>query len=398
MSDLSPRPDPLRSASPRPDVVIIGAGIVGAAVAFFAASAGLSVTVVERGSIASGTTSRCEGNLLVSDKEVGPELELALHSQRIWRGELAEHAARWEFESKGGLVVAATAPGKAALDSLAVHQRGLGIRADDVPDSEALRGIEPYLNPELVGGVFYPDDAQVQPVLAAHHLLRLARDRGARLVTNTEVTGIRIERGRAVGIQTRDGRIDAGAVINCAGPWAGDIAALAGVSVPVLPRRGFVLVTEPVPITVHHKVYAAEYVQNVASSDAGLQVSSVVEGTPSGTILMGASRERVGFDTTFSADAVGRVARGATELFPVLAGVQILRTYSGFRPYCPDHLPVIGEDGRVPGLWHAAGHEGAGIGLSVGTAALIVQALRGEPTDLPLDPFRPERFDRQAAA
>jgi len=86
------------------------------------------------------------------------------------------------------------------------------------------------------------------------------------------------------------------------------------------------------------------------------------------------------------------------ELFPVLAGVQIMRTYSGFRPYCPDHLPVIGEDGRMPGLWHAAGHEGAGIGLSVGTAKLLVQSLRGEPTDLSLEPFRPHRFDERPAA
>lgn len=382
----------------RPDILVVGAGIVGAAVAHFAAAAGFSVTVVERGSIAAGTTSRCEGNLLVSDKEVGPELELALHSQRIWRGELAEHAARWEFESKGGLVVAASTAGKSALDALAEHQRGLGIRAEDVPDVAALHEIEPHLNSAMAGGVFYPDDAQVQPVLAAHHLLRLARDRGARLLTGVTVTGIRTRGGRVVGVDSSAGALDAGAVINCAGPWAGEIAALAGLDLPVLPRRGFVLVTEPVPITVHHKVYAAEYVQNVASSDAGLQVSSVVEGTPSGTILMGASRERVGFDATFSAEAVGRVARGGAELFPVLADVQILRTYSGFRPYCPDHLPVIGPDARLPGMWHAAGHEGAGIGLSVGTAQLIVQALRGEPTDLPLDAFRPERFADAVAA
>ena len=386
------------AAAPRSDVVIVGAGILGAAVAYFAASAGLSVTIVERGSIASGTTSRCEGNLLVSDKEVGPELELSLYSQTLWRGELAEYAADWEFEAKGGLVVSSTGRGKSALDLLVAHQRGLGIRVDDVADSVALREIEPYLNPAMVGGAFYPDDAQVQPVLAAHHLLRLARDRGARLLTHTVVHAIRVASGRVTGLDTAAGRIDAGAVIVCAGPWSGEVAALAGVTVPVLPRRGFVLVSEPLPPTVRHKVYSAEYVENVASSDAGLQVSSVVEGTPSGTILMGASRERVGFDTTFSPEAVGRVARAGIELFPVLADVQIMRTYSGFRPYCPDHLPVIGEDGRMPGLWHAAGHEGAGIGLSVGTAKLLVQSLRGEPTDLSLEPFRPHRFDERPAA
>jgi sarcosine oxidase subunit beta len=388
----------MSTAHDRADVVIVGAGILGAAVAYFAASAGLSVTVVERGSIAAGTTSRCEGNLLVSDKEVGPELELALYSQTLWRGELAEHAADWEFEAKGGLVVSSSSRGKAALDALVAHQRGLGIHVDDVPDTAALHEIEPYLNPAMAGGAFYPDDAQVQPVLAAHHLLRLARKRGARLLTHTTVGAIHVTRGRATGVDTTGGRIDAGAVIICAGPWSGDIAALAGVEVPVLPRRGFVLVTEPVPATVHHKVYSAEYVENVASSDAALQVSSVVEGTPSGTILMGASRERVGFDTSFSPEAVGRVARAGIELFPVLADVQIMRTYSGFRPYCPDHLPVIGEDARVPGLWLAAGHEGAGIGLSVGTAKLLVQSLQGEETDLPLEPFRPHRFEERVLA
>ncbi|MGO4535876.1 NAD(P)/FAD-dependent oxidoreductase [Leifsonia sp. 2MCAF36] len=388
----------MTAATARADVVIVGAGIIGAAVAYYAVSAGLSVLVVERGSIAAGTTSHCEGNLLVSDKEVGPELELALYSQGLWRGELAEHAADWEFEAKGGLVVSSSAPGKQALDALAAHQRSLGIQVDDVPDRAALLALEPHLASGLVGGAFYPEDAQVQPVLAAHHLLRLARDRGARLRTHTTVTGIRLSGGRAIGIETASGPIDAGAVVVCAGPWSAEVAGLAGLSLPVLPRRGFVLVTEPVPVTVHHKVYSAEYVENVASSDARLQVSAVVEGTPSGTILMGASRERVGFDSSFSPEAVGRVARAGLALFPVLADVQILRTYSGFRPYCPDHLPVIGEDGRLPGLWHAAGHEGAGIGLSVGTAKLLVQSLRGETTDLPLEPFLPHRFEERAAA
>ena len=100
--------------------------------------------------------------------------------------------------------------------------------------------------------------------------------------------------------------------------------------------------TEPLPVTVRHKVYAAEYVGDVASSDEALQSSPVVEGTPSGTILIGASRERVGFDRAFSRAAAARLARGAIALFPVLAGVQVMRSYLGFRPYCPDHLPIIG--------------------------------------------------------
>ncbi len=383
---------------PAPDAVIVGAGMLGAAVAYFAAAAGMSVIVVERGSIASGTTSRCEGNLLLSDKEVGPELELAHYSQYVWRGELAEHADLWEFEAKGGLVAAASEAQRAGLDALAEHQRSLGIRAEPVEGPAALREIEPAIAPHLLGGVYYPEDAQVQPVLAAHHLLRLARERGAEVRTHLPVTGIRIVGGRAVGVNTPDGAIDAGAVVVCAGPWSGDVARLAGVDLPIRPRRGFVLVTEPIPVTIRHKVYSAEYVENVASSDSGLQVSPVVEGTPSGTVLIGSSRERVGFDAGFSAEAVGRIASAAARLFPVLADVQVMRTYSGFRPYSPDHLPVIGEDARMPGLWHAAGHEGAGIGLSVGTGRLLVQAMRHATPDVSLLPFRPHRFADADAA
>ncbi|MFB7249263.1 NAD(P)/FAD-dependent oxidoreductase [Microbacterium sp. NPDC056234] len=388
----------MSSSTARADVVIVGAGVVGAATAYFAALAGLSVIVVERGSIASGTSSRCEGNVLVSDKEVGPELELSLYSQRVWREDLAEYADLWEFEAKGGLVVARSASSMRALAELVSHQRTLGIRADMIDDISGVRELEPYINPALAGGAFYPDDAQVQPLLATHQLLRLACEHGAQVRTRTAVYGILTTGGRAEGVETSAGRISAGAVINCAGPWSGELAALAGVHLPVLPRRGFVLVTEPVPVTVHHKVYAAEYVGDVASSDAGLQVSPVVEGTPSGTILMGASRERVGFDRTFSADAVARIAASALGLFPALRDVGVQRAYSGFRPYCPDHLPAIGEDVRMPGLWHAAGHEGAGVGLSVGTGKLLAQSMRGEPTDLDLAPFRPDRLEGVVAA
>ncbi|HWV50019.1 MAG TPA: FAD-dependent oxidoreductase, partial [Microbacterium sp.] len=185
----------MSSSTARADVVIVGAGVVGAATAYFAALAGLSVIVVERGSIASGTSSRCEGNVLVSDKEVGPELELSLYSQRVWREDLAEYADLWEFESKGGLVVARSESSMRALADLVAHQRTLGIRADMIDDIAGVRDLEPYINPALAGGAFYPDDAQVQPLLATHQLLRLAREHGAQVRTRTAVHGIRTAGG-----------------------------------------------------------------------------------------------------------------------------------------------------------------------------------------------------------
>ncbi|PWI45107.1 FAD-binding oxidoreductase [Streptomyces sp. ICBB 8177] len=373
------------------DVVVIGAGAVGAAVAWFAAREGLRVAVVDRGPIAGGTSSAGEGNVLVSDKEPGPELDLALLAQRVWRGDLAEHAALWEFEAKGGLVVAATARSVTALAGLTRRQRAHGVGVTDVPEGE-LTAYEPYLAPELAGGAFYPQDAQVQPMLVVAHLLRLSRRSGATVTTGAEVTGF-LRRGDTVtGVRTTRGDIGAAMVVNAAGPWAGSVSELAGAPVPVLPRRGVVLVTQPLPPMVRHKVYAAEYVGDVASSDAALQTSPVVESTPAGTVLIGSSRERVGFDRTIPPEVPATLARKAVALFPRLAQALALRTYFGFRPYCPDHLPVIGPDPRAPGLWHACGHEGAGIGLSVATGKLLAQAMTGRDTELDLTPFAADRF------
>ncbi|MER6846896.1 FAD-binding oxidoreductase [Streptomyces flaveolus] len=380
--------------SPTCDVVVVGAGMVGAACAWYAARAGLDVTVVDRGPVAGGTTGAGEGNLLVSDKEPGPELELALLSGRLWSG-LAEDLGRAvEYEPKGGVVVATTTGALCGLEAFAAGQRAAGVEAVSVP-ADRLHDLEPHLAPGLAGAVHYPQDAQVMPALAAAHLLRAS---GARLLTGRTVTGVLGGPDGAVrGVRTDRGDLHAPAVVNAAGPWGGEVAALAGVRLPVLPRRGYVLVTEPLPRRVRHKVYAADYVADVASDSADLQTSPVVEGTAAGPVLIGASRERVGFDRSVSLPALRALAAGATRLFPFLAGVRAMRTYAGFRPYLPDHLPAIGPDPRVPGLLHACGHEGAGIGLSTGTGHLIAQALCGERPALDLTPFRPDRFAEEAA-
>ncbi|GII65883.1 oxidoreductase [Sphaerisporangium krabiense] len=374
------------------DVVVVGAGVVGAACAYFAARAGMSVTVVDRGAVAAGTTGAGEGNILVSDKEPGPELELALLSGRLWR-ELAGSGG-FEYEPKGGLVVAETPEVTRSLTALAAAQAAHGVEARPVAAGE-LRDLEPHLAEGLAGGVHYPQDAQVQPMLAAARLIRHAP--GAVLRTGVRVTGLLRDGDRVTGVRTDKGDIPAGAVVNAAGTWSGEVAALAGIRLPILPRRGFILVTEPVggrlgPPVIRHKVYTAAYVTAVASDSADLETSAVIEGTPAGTVLIGASRERVGFDRTTSIPVLAALARQAVALFPGLAARRAIRSYCGFRPYCPDHLPVIGADPRAPGLYHACGHEGAGIGLAPATGHLVAALLTGAAPGLDLSPFRPERF------
>jgi D-hydroxyproline dehydrogenase subunit beta len=379
------------------DAIVVGAGIIGAACSYFLARGGLRVAVVERGTVASGTTGAGEGNILVSDKEPGPELELALLSRRLWQELGDELGPAAELEPKGGLVVAAGPEQRAGLDRFAAAQAGAGVEIEPAEPAD-LPALEPHLAGGLAGGVRYPQDMQVQPMIAAARLLRRARELGAELLFRQEVTGLETAAGRVTGVRTASGVLSAGLVVNAAGPWAGELAARAGAPLPVLPRRGFIVVTEALPALIRHKVYTADYVANVASGSAGLEISTVVEATASGTVLIGASRERVGFDRTSSLRVVGLLAARAVALFPVLAQARAIRFYRGFRPYCPDHLPVIGADERLAGLLHACGHEGAGVGLAPATGHLIAQLAAGQPPSLSLAPFAPARFAERARA
>ncbi|GAA5085883.1 NAD(P)/FAD-dependent oxidoreductase [Nocardia iowensis] len=393
MTGAAPRATAMRGT----DVLIIGGGMIGCALADRLTLAGAAVRVCERGGVASGTTAHGEGNVLVSDKGPGPELALAQLSRRLWPAVLERIAERLpvdaaavEWEPKGGIVVATTDAGAAALVDFAESQRGAGVRCEDL-DANQLAAAEPALTRDVCAAVHYPEDAQVQPAGAATALLAAAIAAGAVLETRCEVTAPLINAGRLIGVQTSRGPRHADVVINAAGPWSSTVSHLLGAPIAIKPRRGDVLITAPMPPTVFHKVYDADYVGAVGSSDAALQSSAVVESTRGGPLLLGSSRRQCGFDDRLRPDSLAAIARRAIRLYPVLAEVAIMRAYGGFRPYVDDHLPVIGPDPRLPGLWHATGHEGAGIGLSVGTAQLISSALAGQTDEVDIAAFTVDR-------
>ena len=379
-----------------PDVVVIGAGLVGAACAYYLARAGARVLVVDRTGPIGGTTAGGEGNILLSDKLPGPEAALAMHSTALWHAlaEAAQGTAAFEFDRKGG-VVAAQAGQLAALRELAGRQRAAGITAE-VLDADGVRELEPRISAQIAGGAWYPQDCQVQPMLAARWLLGEAVRLGAQAEYGAEVLG-HAGAGRLTGVRTSRGVRPAGAVVNAAGPWSGEVAQRLGGWLPVRPRRGHILVTEPLPPLVRHKVYEADYVGTVVSDEASVRCSAVVEGTPSGTVLIGSSREFAGWDRQPALGTLAEMARRATALFPFLAGVRAMRCYVGFRPASPDHLPLVGPDAAVAGLFHASGHEGAGIGLAPATGHLIAALITGAAPNVDPAPFDPGRLTQEAA-
>lgn len=380
------------------NVIVIGGGIIGAATARSLARRGLSVVVLERGRNVGGTSSGGEGNLLLSDKGPGDELRLTQYSSTLWpivdaelRDELGPGFPSVEFERKGGVVVSTTAAGAQPLLDFAATQRAAGVVAHPLDVAAALE-LEPHLNPAITAGVHYPEDAQVQPVIMAEALIASAKRSGARFFENEPaLSGIRNPAGDLVGVRTPTRALYADAVVIAAGPWSGSAAEALGVPLPVKPRRGMVLVTSRMPHRIFHKVYDGDYVSAVGSSDAALQTSSVIETTAAGTVLIGSSRQQIGFDSRLTVAVLRELAQKALRLFPFLSEMSVMRSYGGFRPFMPDHLPVIGADPRLPGLWHATGHEGAGIGLSVATGALLADLMTGATPAIDAAAFSPAR-------
>jgi D-hydroxyproline dehydrogenase subunit beta len=378
-------------------VVVVGAGLVGTAVAARLAAAGVDVTVIDRAGPAAGTSSSGEGDLLVSDKLPGPELALSLRGIELWRQLDEKEGPGFEFEKKGGLVVARDEAGLEGLWSLARDQKTQGVAVELVAGDD-LQQLEPALSRELRGGAVYAEDCQVQPMLAvARHVCEVVRH-GGRVVAGVNV--LRAERdnnGDISALVTSAGKVAVGRwVVNAAGPWAGELAGRLGARIPVAPRKGHVLVTEPLPPLVRRKVFEASYVGSVHRTDAERTCSSVIEETAGGTMLLGSSRESVGFSYDFDADVVATVARRAIAIVPGLAGARLMRAYVGFRPATPDRLPIIGSDTSVGRLLHATGHEGAGVGLAQVTAEMVQSLVLGEPPALDIVPFAPDRFDAPA--
>ncbi|HET8953758.1 MAG TPA: FAD-dependent oxidoreductase [Solirubrobacteraceae bacterium] len=374
-----------------PDVVVVGAGVVGASCAYYLAAAGVRVRLYDRSFIASGSSGSCEGNVLAWDKELERELPLAQRSADLWEG-LSQQLDDFEYDRKGSVVVAET---EDELRACAERNRvlaGLGVEGI-VLDAAGLRAEEPYAAHDLPGGVLYPGDAQVEPRLATAALVRGALAHGAELRTDVDVTAIlRGADGRATGIETSAGRVGADLVVIAAGVWTPKLLETAGLSVPVTPRKGQIVVLERSPVVFRRKLSEAGYVAAVEADDAALQIAMVVESTPSGTALLGSSRQHVGFDRTVELGVAGAIARRAARFFPILNDARALRVYAGLRPLTPDHVPIIGPFADAPNICVATGHEGAGIGLAPATGELVAAWHTGAPTPVPIEWFSPDRF------
>ena len=373
------------------EVIVIGAGIVGASVARELAVRGVSVRLVDRIGVARGTTGLGEGNVVLADKVPGPELDLAIFGQALY-DELDDRLGETiRVRRKGSLVLHETTDDLAAARRTAAAMRAAGVEARTVAGDELAR-LEPHLASDLAGATLFPRDVQVDAVAVARALAAEAEKAGARITVPRTVRSIVVRGGRASGVETDRGEIGGDAVVLAAGAWSAELAETAGIRLPVAPRKGQLVLTEPQPRLVGRKLLDGSYAAGVASAGAALIVSTVIETATDGGVLVGSSRELRGFDTDPDARVTAAILQRAVRFVPALAALGVEREWAGLRPYLPDHLPAIGASSGVPGLWIATGHEGAGVGLGPATGRVLAQALCGETTAVDLAAFAPDRF------
>jgi glycine/D-amino acid oxidase-like deaminating enzyme len=354
-----------------PDAVVIGSGIVGAACAYSLTRAGLSVRVLERDFPGSGTSRACDGLILCSDKTSPAELALGRASAALWATLAESLAYDFEYANTGVIVLHETPEGLGAGKRRALDLCAQGVNAE-LLDAYSLRALEPNLAPDLAGAVYYLDEAQVDARLATLALLRAARDQGAVLQPGVAVKGLRRGAdGRVIAALTSDGEIAAGAFVLAAGVWSAEIAATIGLSLPVKPRKGHILVTARAPGMICHPLLEGSYAASVHAVTAAAEVALVAEMTAGGTLLLGSSREFAGFDRAVSPQICQAIAARAIRYLPALANHCAIRAYTGLRPWSPDHLPLVGPAPSAPGLYLATGHEGAGIGLAPVTGEIL---------------------------
>ena len=390
------------------DVVIAGGGVAGHATAWELATRDLDVLVVDR-QLPGRATSASAGGLWPVGEAVGLGCGVIYQATRtdsdgaeavpeslpdVFRDFLIESNSRFpdlaiqlkditgidiELDSGPGLLfLMQTARQQAVVDSIA---RGLpdGFVLELLSPSDVAE-LESAVTTDIVGGALLAGEDQVNPMLLAEAYKRAALVAGARMQNDQLVDEILREGDRVVGVRVGDETIGCGHVINAAGAWAGQLAATAGISLPVEPIRGQVVLTEALPPTLA----------------ACLSTSSCyLVQKRHGEILIGSTTEQAGFDTGITEEGLRGLCQGAIKAVPMLADVGIKRTWAGLRPGTPDEMPVLGGVDGIDGYANVAGGFRTGIVAAPLMARVAAQDIVDETPDVPIEPYLVERFGNQ---
>ena len=375
------------------DVVVIGGGVIGSSAAYHLSKRKMSVVLLEKNGLVSGTSGACDGLIYLQSKKPGPHLKLAMESRKRFDSLEHELGRDIEFRSHGGMIVVETQEEFEAMRFFVDEQKESGLEVT-LLDGKQARELEPSLSQGILGCTYSPLDGQVNPIGLALAFLRRAKEKGVEIFPHTGVKGFNVENGRIVSVKTAAGTIETKTVVNAAGVHAPEIGRMAGVEIPIKPRRGQIVVTEACAPLLQRGLLSAKYIAakyNPALAETG-ELGISIEQTRSGGFLLGSTREFVGFNRGTTWSAMKRIAVQTSRILPALRDLRVIRTFAGLRPSTPDGLPVLGPVPDVEGFFVAAGHEGDGIALSPITGQIIAQWIAEGSPGMDVSPFSLERF------
>lgn len=370
----------------RYDVIIAGAGIVGAACADEFARRRMRVAIVDRDVVGSGATAAGMGHIVVMD-DSDAQFALTRYSQQLWQALRTELPNDVEYEQCGTIWVAAD-----EQEMAEVHRKqdyyGMRKVPTEILSPAQLKQLEPNLRGGLAGGLLVPEDAVLYPPCAARFLVERAQQHGAILCSGPSVSKI----GQGHVLLSDGVELVAEIIVNAAGAWSCDLTP----GIDVKKRKGHLVITDRYPGFVHHQLVELGYLKSAHSVSVD-SVAFNVQPRRTGQLLIGSSRQFGAEHKEVDHAMVVRMIGRAQEYMPELGSMSAIRVWTGFRAATPDKLPLIGPWPADKSVFLATGHEGLGITTSLATARILVDQIIGGKPEIPIEPYFPSRMAKECA-
>jgi D-hydroxyproline dehydrogenase subunit beta len=362
------------------DVVIVGAGIVGAACADECARGGMRVAVIEKDIVASDATAAAMGHIVVMDDSEA-QFAITRYSQELWNQLRSELPDDVEYEQCGTIWVAADEQEMELVRGKHAYYGDRGVPTQ-ILGPQSLELMEPSLRKGLAGGLLVPQDAVLYPPCAARFLMERAQTNGAQLRMGVAVS--EIGKGR---VRLQDGtEFRAPVLVNAAGADSPNLTP----GIAVKKRKGHLVITDRYPGFVRHQLVELGYLKSAHAVTAD-SVAFNVQPRRTGQVLIGSSRQYGAEHKEVDHEILRRMLQRAKEYMPALAHTSAIRVWTGFRAATADKLPLIGRWPEDSTVYLATGHEGLGITTSLATARLLMDHMMSRKSAIASEAYLPLR-------
>lgn len=374
---------------------------MGMSTAYYLTLQGKRVLILEAGIFGAGASGACDDMILFQSKKPGINLELAFESLELYHALNVDLKHDLGFENYGGMVLIKDQKELEIMEEFVQQQRMYGLDVVMLDEKE-MRKRQPHISSRFIASTYSPMDAQIDPFHVMYGFFHVAKNLGLEYRKKTPVVGIEKQGNGDFRITTQSGEVfEATQVVNAAGTWAGEIAAMVGENVPITPKRGQIIITEKIPMVGETNLWSAEYLVSKLRPEVKTEISEEHKALGlgfaftrsfGGNYLIGSTREYAGFDTRTTMEGVNAIVKQAVSYIPLLKDIHFIRAIAGLRPSTPDGKMILGEHPDVPGFYTASGHEGDGISLAPITGKLLSDMMCGAPSDSRLEELSPVRF------